>query len=283
MNEIVFSKVEKKCVPTDDSVVESHGDWSVLGKTTVNSRGNILNLCRCKCGLEKYISKSNLRFGSSKRCINCYSSERFKYVCTKGQEFGKWVTTGDSKHRVPEDKSTEIMWLCECTGPECGGAKQWVQLNGLNTGRSTCCKKCAGPKHSASLRKFNGYYEGRQKLLKSKWFKIKRGAETRGLEFSVSIEHAESLFDGVCALSGVSIYLESPKTGDCTASLDRIDSTKGYIKNNIQWVHVDINFIKQAYDEDYFIQMCRNVANHQAIKQSAASLDQDTFISCNGV
>lgn len=47
-----------------------------------------------------------------------------------------------------------------------------------------------------------------------------------------------------------------------TASLDRIDSQQGYNSNNIQFVHKDVNMIKQIYTQDYFIKMCKLVAEH---------------------
>ena len=44
---------------------------------------------------------------------------------------------------------------------------------------------------------------------------------------------------------------------DNTASLDRIDSSKPYIKGNMQWLHKDVNIMKNAYNINYFINMCR--------------------------
>ena len=38
-----------------------------------------------------------------------------------------------------------------------------------------------------------------------------------------------------------------------------IDSTKGYIVGNIQWVHKDINIMKNDLDLDSFIYYCRLV------------------------
>ncbi len=61
-----------------------------------------------------------------------------------------------------------------------------------------------------------------------------------------------------CALSGINIYFNHTK--DKTASLDRIDSTKGYIKNNIQWVHKDINKMKMDFPENKFIYLCKMVS-----------------------
>lgn len=44
-----------------------------------------------------------------------------------------------------------------------------------------------------------------------------------------------------------------------TASLDRIDSTKGYTLDNIQWVHKHINVMKMDLDQEYFIKLCKLV------------------------
>jgi len=47
-----------------------------------------------------------------------------------------------------------------------------------------------------------------------------------------------------------------------TASLDRIDSSKGYVKGNLQWVHKDINMMKNHYNQKYFIEICKKVATN---------------------
>ena len=46
-----------------------------------------------------------------------------------------------------------------------------------------------------------------------------------------------------------------------TASLDRIDSSKGYVIGNVQWVHKDINIMKNKFDNQYFIDMCKKIAS----------------------
>jgi hypothetical protein len=48
-----------------------------------------------------------------------------------------------------------------------------------------------------------------------------------------------------------------------TASLDRIDSTKGYIEGNLQWVHRDINKLKKNLPDDRFVEICRAVASYR--------------------
>lgn len=61
--------------------------------------------------------------------------------------------------------------------------------------------------------------------------------------------------------------LELPKNhadtsiGNLTASLDRIDSSKGYIEGNVQWVHKRINKMKLDDSDTEFIEWCRLIAD----------------------
>jgi hypothetical protein len=70
--------------------------------------------------------------------------------------------------------------------------------------------------------------------------------------------------DKKCALSGWPLEFPVGRSiHGGTASLDRINSNKGYTSDNVQWVHKDINKLKNAFDQDYFIQMCKAVAKNK--------------------
>ncbi len=65
---------------------------------------------------------------------------------------------------------------------------------------------------------------------------IRCGAKTRGLEFNITIQYVWDLFEKQnfkCALSGLPITLyrnwTKKKNENSTASLDRVDSSKGYV------------------------------------------------------
>lgn len=97
------------------------------------------------------------------------------------------------------------------------------------------------------------------------WNTIIRGAESRKLEFNITPEYIWDLFlkqDRKCALSGLPIELKKFKQ-KATASLDRIDSKKGYIAGNVQWVHKRVNALKMAFKEDEFLTLCITIAKHQ--------------------
>jgi hypothetical protein len=50
---------------------------------------------------------------------------------------------------------------------------------------------------------------------------------------------------------------------ETTASLDRIDSSKGYIKTNVQWVHKKVNKMKQDTSVDEFKHYCKLICEYQ--------------------
>lgn len=62
---------------------------------------------------------------------------------------------------------------------------------------------------------------------------------------------------GRCALSGLRISFEEK-----TASLDRKDSSLGYLKTNVQWVHKDVNLMKNHFSDERFREICYLVCQH---------------------
>ena len=119
---------------------------------------------------------------------------------------------------------------------------------------------CGDRKHSPKSTK----WEGCGDISGEHLGRIKRHARIANREFNLSVTFLWDLFikqNKKCALSGLDIeFSRKLKDGTTTASLDRIDSSKGYIQNNVQWVHKDINRIKQNLDQEKFIELCKMVA-----------------------
>jgi hypothetical protein len=94
------------------------------------------------------------------------------------------------------------------------------------------------------------------------WSYLIRNARIRNIEVKVTQEEAWVIFlkqNKRCVytgikVNGISIY----KAG--TASLDRKDSSLGYTKKNIQWVHKDVNRMKMNFKEKYFLKLCKLIA-----------------------
>lgn len=92
------------------------------------------------------------------------------------------------------------------------------------------------------------------------------GAVKRGLVFDIDAAYIEQVFKdqgGKCAISGLPIFMDWVATAP-TASLDRIQSHRGYVRGNVQWVHKVVNLMKLNHDEDYFIAMCMQIAQHRS-------------------
>lgn len=104
------------------------------------------------------------------------------------------------------------------------------------------------------------------------WYShLKKVASKRNLEFTVTIDYLWDLFikqNKKCALSGIEITISTPKNyhNSGTASLDRIDSSIGYIPGNVQWVDKKINMMKWSLSQKDFIDICAIVANYQKEK-----------------
>ena len=153
------------------------------------------------------------------------------------------------------DKHKRVLWECECN---CGN-KTLVTTHYFNCGKKTSCG-CT----RKALGKENRGWTGYENISGSFWATIKSGASKRCLDFKITIQEAWEIYlnqEKKCALTGISIEfaLSQRKNGDrtkATASLDRIDSTKGYLLANIQWVHKDVNMMKNKFNQDYFIETC---------------------------
>lgn len=99
------------------------------------------------------------------------------------------------------------------------------------------------------------------------WCQIKGSAKDRNICIAITIEDIWNKFieqNRKCALSGVELTFGegSDKYKNTTASLDRINSSKGYTIDNIQWVHKQINTMKMNLDQDIFIDWCNLISKN---------------------
>ena len=90
--------------------------------------------------------------------------------------------------------------------------------------------------------------------------RFRKSANQRKVNWGIDFEEFKSCFTGKCSLTGWDISMSYLHT---SASLDRIDSKKGYEVDNIQWVHTMVNMSKNKYGQDKFIEMCKAVAKYE--------------------
>ncbi len=173
----------------------------------------------------------------------------------EGKVFGKLKVLHEDLSNAYKHKK----WVCEC---ECGNTKS-ISGDHLRRGLIVSCgcknKLKEGGDISGDL-----WYS----ITKSK---VSKRSKRRNLNFNITKEYIYKLFQeqkGKCALSGLDITLPTKwKGSDYTASLDRIDNSKGYIKGNVQWLHKHVNIMKNSFPQDIFIYLCNKVTENNTIDE----------------
>ena len=218
--------------------------WTVV--SFANRDDGVRWLCRCECGRERIIRGADLTGGRSRSCKSCAKSGRPRKDYS-GQTFGKWTVLSFSHG----GKHGSRWWLCRC---ECGH-EQVIPLSWLASKEIGGCRTCKAKRQ-------------RRRAHKRVWNVIQSNARERGLDFQITQEYALSLLEDQgfrCALSGLPICIaESSKghlEGETTASLDRIDSSVGYLVGNVQWLHKHVNKMKWDLPQDRFIEVCRMIVD----------------------
>ena len=183
--------------------------------------------------------------------MSLYEEEYFK----KHNTFDKLTVI--SLEPITHDNKGRTRRFCKCLC-ECGKEVLVERFNLIRNQTKSCgCNRYPKGKLSKKWRSCG-------KLHASTLGRFKWNATSRHIPFEITLEQGWELYqkqNGICALSGIPITFNSTsRICDGTASLDRIDSSKGYVEGNVQWVHKDINFMKQDYDQEHFIEMCRKVA-----------------------
>lgn len=174
-------------------------------------------------------------------------------------------------------------WQCLTCGHE------WQATVCNRIGRGSGCPKCwAVNKRGNKNCRWTGYGEisGRQwHCLKKEATKERRNCrrktERETLPFNITIEYIWNLFleqNRRCALSGRLLIMRGKVNGKLigNASLDRIDSSKGYVEGNVQWIDKKLQFTKRNLSDQEFIAICESVAMYQAKKTLPPSFKEWT-------
>jgi hypothetical protein len=176
-----------------------------------------------------------------------------------GQKFGRLTAI-----ELEKDKNGyNTRYLCKC---DCGNTHS-VSKTHLRSGRITHCGciRHEGAKHQQwkGIGEISGDFWWSHIVRSANGSKL-NNRERKAKELTLTIQEAWDLFlkqDRKCALSGIELqFPKRSKDKSWTASLDRIDSSKGYVLGNVQWVHKDVNIMKNKFDNQYFISMCTKIA-----------------------
>lgn len=178
------------------------------------------------------------------------------------QRFGKLVVIGEGEP-VQTPAGPRRRWKCLC---DCGNITHVATGNlrrptGAVQGTRSCgCNARFGDRHPL--------WKGVGAVSKSYFHRIRSNAALRGHAFDLSLQYIADLFETqgrLCAITGLPLGMPhgarelNTKNDAKTASLDRIDSSRGYVAGNVQWVHKTINMMKREMPQHEFIKWCQLV------------------------
>lgn len=90
--------------------------------------------------------------------------------------------------------------------------------------------------------------------------RAKQSAQQRGLEFNLEI--GDIIIPEYCPLLNVKLtFIYTQEDRDSYFSIDRIDSSKGYIKGNVQIISLKANTMKNSATEEELITFAKNILN----------------------
>lgn len=147
--------------------------------------------------------------------------------------------------------------------PNCGKDREYATEKSLERAAllKTTCASCRTARNNTKRKgtkskENNPAWRGYGVVPGKVFSKLKRGAEKRDIPFEIAIEDIANQYSKQkerCAFTGFEIFF------GIDASVDRIDSSKGYTIDNIQIVHKTLNLMKRDIPNDEFIMWCRCV------------------------
>lgn len=172
----------------------------------------------------------------------------------------------------------KVLINCEICNKEFEREKGEIKRSRKLGRKIYCSLSCAGEgnKHCLGeyLRKGNPESliaaNRRDEYTKFKWFM--KVIKQRKKEYNIDLPYLKKLWkeqNGVCPLTGWELTLpkhscawDKAENKMYRASLDRIDSDKGYNKGNVRFISVIANYCKNDFTDKEVILFCESVMKH---------------------
>lgn len=221
-----------------------YNDYTVISNPFIDEKGRRVVKIQCKCGYQKICNCTCLHL--SIRCKYCRGKN--KRIFKIGQKINKLTVIKYIKTKTNQPK---VKVKCDCGNI--------LEINAHKLRYQVGCNRC-----QKTYGINNKKYKGTKFVSKTYYTSIKNGASHRNIDFQLSINDLNDLLiqqNHRCALTKLPIKIGN-KIEPTTASVDRINTKVGYIKTNIQWVHKHVNKMKIDFNQEYFIELCKLIAQN---------------------
>jgi hypothetical protein len=216
----------------------------------------IMEVKKCsKCEIEKefheFNKAKNKKFGLSSLCKECHKEYRRDHYVKNKEKVLKQVKEyrEQNPNKYIRKKQNKQNKKAGRTNPiKCGECDNIVYVTKKDI-EDSVIKYCSNACRYKNM-SINSAYTNYLKDIKTR-------AKRKGVEFNLTENFIKNLLvnkqNNKCAYTGIEIYVNHKyreTTPYDTASLDRIDSNKGYTEDNVQWVMLGINYMKLNFSED---------------------------------
>lgn len=166
--------------------------------------------------------------------------------------FNNLTTSKEHETRIISNRK-RVFWKCTCS---CG-KEVWVHSNSLLSGHTKSCGCLCGK----NVRLPEG-----EAHKNSIYLQAKLGAQARGIKWNLTKEQYFEVASQNCYYCGIEPIVKAPSKGKSLNGLvksngiDRLDSNKGYVKDNCVpccWIH---NRMKGVLSLEAFIRECKQIA-----------------------
>jgi len=183
-----------------------------------------------------------------------------KNVDYEGKTVGCYKILKFHEMRIFPSGQKQPYWKVECILCNTVKSLSYTKIIGkMQHGCSSCVKD-----RFCGSNSFNWKDSNIENIPSMYFLKLKKSAEKRNITFDITREFLDNLYinqNKKCVYTGYTLYFGNTKIRG-TASLDRIDSKIGYIENNVQWVHKDVNTIKWDLSHDKFLEICKTITEN---------------------
>lgn len=197
----------------------------------------------------------------TKRCSHC-KAER------PAGDFGKslkspsglqsWCKECQSTKRRP---TATAEYTCE----DCGATLSQIVRRGKKAEKRVRCPACVRRQVMQDHGGHTANYTGTQFFPGKHIAMWKHSAKRRHHDWDLTNDDLDEIYreqQGLCALSG--IQMNPAISSPYRPSIDRIDSTKGYTRANVQFVCSVVNVMKNKIHEPLFVDLCAKIATHRS-------------------
>lgn len=154
-------------------------------------------------------------------------------------------------------KTKHTYGLAEC---ECGNIKRVQKCKFYHKHLKSCGCKC---------KSYKSFLDQKRNDINYPYYiilgTIKHRAGQSNIEVNLSIEYLKEIWknqEGLCVYSHIELKLPTGwnDTREDVVSVDRINSSIGYVESNIQFVYKKINLMKYTMSHEEFIKLCKLIA-----------------------